>query len=176
MARQQLDIHKQQVIKWEADFMIAFMLRIYYNSILRIPSTTIDILVSALIPVNLFTLPCQKITVYSFEWWEQKLWLSPQRPSNPQTTQKASVKQMEQSKADLHLTLSSKAEGKRSRHETRCFLYLPCLSAHTHGHIKAFGWRLEHELKSGQSNPAVLLESKQLWCNNLIYAGSQLVV
>lgn len=108
-----------------------------------------------------------------------KLWLSPQCPSNPQTTGKASVKQTwiwSGSLSPWVLILNSNAGGKRRRHETRCFLYLPCLSAHTHGHIKAFGWRLEHELKSGQSNPAVLLESKELWCNILIYAGSQLVV
>ena len=47
--------------------MAAFSLHILWSSILHIPSTTIDILVSARWPINLFTLPCQKITVYSCE-------------------------------------------------------------------------------------------------------------
>lgn len=119
------------------------------------------------------------------EWWEQELWLSPQHHSSPQTTAKASVKQTEQSEVDLQTwlvySLRSRDRGKQGRHEMRGFLHLPwhphtSSNSHPHADIWAFGWRLEHRLKSAQSDPGVLLESKELWRSILINAGSQLLV
>lgn len=163
--------------------MMAFLLHIKCSSILHIPSTTIDILVSALRLINLFTLPCQKITVYSWELARMVrtetvpfFRVSLESTNNWKGIRQAGGTIWSGPVNPRVLTLNGKDEGKQRRHETRCFLYLQCFSTHTHAHIKAFGWRLEHELKSGQSNPAVLLESKELWCNILIYAGSQLAV
>lgn len=140
MPHKKLKMMMMEVINWEADVMAAFLLHILYGSILRIPSTTIDILVSALWPINLFTLPCQKITVYSWEIARMVRTgtVAFSTASLKSKNNREGIRQTDGTIWRFSLWRIRGKEGKQRRHDTRCFLRLPVTPAeklvHTHTH------------------------------------------
>lgn len=183
--------HKKQVFKWEPDVMATFLPHIWYGSILHIPLTTIDVLVSALWPINRNCLHflVRRSRVYSWERGQNG------ENRNRGFLRRGHLESTNNWKGMRHAGRDSlkwtcenpggfslwRAETRGSRwdmrrdafHDTHTYTLV-----HTHTHTNTrkhqsfFGWRLEPKLKSDQSEPAGLLESNGLWSYILIYARS----